>query len=72
MYQSPSSVAPGAMITVKNEDGAAHTVTDADGGAFDVNVDANKTATFTAPSKPGTYNIMCKYHPFMHGTLVVK
>lgn len=71
-YKVPKSVAPGAKITVKNEDTAAHTAT-ADGkGDFDVKLDAGGTGTFTAPTKPGTYKIKCSYHPNMSGTLVVK
>jgi plastocyanin len=39
---------------------------------FDVDVSAGGTATFTAPSKPGSYPYHCKYHGNMHATLVVK
>ncbi|MGI8612722.1 MAG: cupredoxin domain-containing protein [Nocardioidaceae bacterium] len=40
---------------------------------FDVNVTAGGgTATFTAPTKPGSYPYHCTYHSSMHGTLVVK
>ena len=70
-YKAPASVAPGTKITVKNADSQAHTVTSKDGG-FDVKVDPNGTAEFTAPTKPGTYKFVCTFHANMSGTLVVK
>ncbi|HEX5145219.1 MAG TPA: cupredoxin domain-containing protein [Mycobacterium sp.] len=71
MFGSPASVPAGATIAVKNSDPAEHSVTADSGGVFDVDVDANGKATFTAPSKPGSYPYHCSYHPMMHGTLVV-
>jgi plastocyanin len=71
-YQTPASVAPGATVTVMNMDGEAHTVTADSGGAFDTKIDPGKSATFTAPMKPGSYAFHCTYHGNMHGTLVVK
>jgi plastocyanin len=71
-YQTPASVAPGATVTVMNMDGEAHTVTADSGSAFDTKVDPGKSATFTAPMKPGTYAFHCTYHGNMHGMLVVK
>ena len=71
MFKVPATVAAGAVITVKNDDSQAHTVTSKAGG-FDVKVDANGTATFKAPSKPGKYALICIYHSNMSGTLVVK
>ena len=65
-----SSVKAGSTVTVKNNDGFGHTVSQ-DNGGFDVQVGGNSTATFTAPSKPGTYKFHCNIHPQMHGTLVV-
>ncbi len=70
-FTSPATVAPGATITVTNSDGVEHTVTADTGGAFNVEVDEKGTATFTAPSRPGTYAYHCTYHPTMHGQLVV-
>jgi plastocyanin len=67
---SQASVPAGATVTVKNDSSTQHTVTQ-DGGGFDVTIDGGKTATFTAPSKPGTYKFHCKIHSFMHGTLTV-
>ncbi|QYF91052.1 cupredoxin domain-containing protein [Arthrobacter sp. PAMC25284] len=71
-YEMPASVAPGATITVTNEDTAPHTVTAKDGGAFNAQVAAGETATFTAPEEPGEYAIICTFHPRMSGTLIVK
>lgn len=70
-YSGPSSVPAGTKVTVKNGDGEAHTVTADSGGAFDVKVDGNGTATFTAPSKAGSYAFHCTFHSNMHGTLKI-
>ena len=70
-FQTPASVSPGATVTVRNEDGTAHTVTADSGNAFDDQAPSG-TSTFTAPSRPGSYPFHCTIHPFMHGTLVVK
>ena len=56
-------------ITVVNEDGFSHTVTDRD-GAFDVELAGGNSLTFTI-DEPGTYSIYCTIHPDMAGTLVV-
>jgi plastocyanin len=71
MFDDPQSVAPGAEITVKNEDTTSHTVTSSD-GFFDVTVEGGATATFTAPSKAGQYAYVCNLHGGMTGTVVVQ
>ncbi|MCW2541503.1 MAG: copper ion binding protein [Frankiales bacterium] len=71
-YTTPTSVSPGATVTVMNMDGENHTVTADTGNAFDVKADADKTVTFKAPTKPGSYPFHCSYHSNMHGVLVVK
>lgn len=71
-YEMPASVAPGATVTLTNEDTAPHTVTAKDGGAFNAQVAAGDTVSFTAPQEPGEYAIICTYHPRMAGTLIVK
>lgn len=69
---SGGSVAPGATVTVVNEDAEVHTVTSTD-GAFDSGpVPGGSTATFTAPSEPGDYAISCNFHATMSGTLKVE
>jgi plastocyanin len=70
-YKVPASVAPGATITIKNEDSQAHTVTSKDGG-FDVKIDPKGTATMKAPDRTGSYTFVCTFHAYMTGTLVVK
>lgn len=71
-YELPASVAPGATVTVINEDTAPHTVTADNDGAFDAVAAGGETVTFTAPEEPGEYPIICTYHPQMSATLVVQ
>lgn len=71
-YELPDSVAPGATITVVNEDAAPHTVTAERDGDFDAVAAGGETVTFTAPEEPGEYPIICTYHPQMSATLVVR
>lgn len=63
-------VVVGTTVTVKNKDSTTHTVT-ADQGGFSVTVNGGSTATFTAPTAPGTYKFHCNIHPTMHGSLTV-
>jgi len=70
-YTVPISVAPGALVSVMNMDGQAHTVT-SDSGGFDDLAAAGSITTFSAPSKPGRYPFHCNFHANMHGVLVVK
>ncbi len=66
-------MAPGATVAITNMDTAAHTVTADEGSAFDAEVKGGGgTATFTAPTKPGSYPYHCTFHPGMHGVLIVK
>jgi len=59
----------GQPITIVNEDGFSHTVTDRD-GEFDVKVAGNATGTLTI-DEPGTYAIFCTIHPDMAGKITV-
>ena len=70
MYAGPGTVAPGAQVTVTNNDSEAHTVT-ADDGSFDITIPGGASATFTAPSGAGSYGYFCKFHGNMRGTLTV-
>jgi plastocyanin len=69
---SKLTVAPGAQITVQNNDAAEHTVTSNTPDVFNVEVGGRSKATFTAPSQPGSYPFHCAYHSSMHGTLTVQ
>jgi len=71
-YGDPVTVPPAAQIAIKNNDSVEHSVTSDAAGKFTVDVDGNEQGTLTAPSEPGEYAFHCKYHPSMHGTLIVK
>jgi plastocyanin len=66
----PITANPGEPITVVNKDTVSHTVTS--GSAFSVKVKGGGTASFTAPTTPGTYPLVCHAHPDLHGTLTVR
>ncbi|WP_395296638.1 cupredoxin domain-containing protein [Kitasatospora hibisci] len=66
------TVAPGAKITVTNQDSTGHTLTAID-KEFDTGLlEQGQSATITAPSAPGSYAYHCDIHPTMTGTLVVQ
>ena len=66
------TVAPGARVTVINQDPVAHTVTAKD-KSFDTGTIAiGQEGKITAPSKPGSYPYYCIFHEYMTGTLIVK
>ncbi|MGZ5390813.1 MAG: cupredoxin domain-containing protein [Mycobacterium sp.] len=71
-FGDPITVAPGAKITLKNDDSAEHSVTSQTEGKFDLHVDGGEQGTLTAPAEPGEYAFYCVYHPSMKGTLIVK
>ncbi len=71
-YSGADSVSPGAKVMVMNEDTVNHTVTAEKKSDFNVMVKAGESATFTAPTTPGTYKYTCTFHANMMGTLVVK
>jgi plastocyanin len=74
-YGDPLTVAPGTVITVTNEDTAGHDVVSDDADKFKTPVlGKGESATFTAPSEPGTYKFSCSLHPGSMsgiGTLIV-
>lgn len=71
-YGSPVTVAPGATVTVDNNDSVEHTVTSTTAGTFDTgSVTGGQSATFKAPSQDGSYSFGCTFHPSMHGKLTV-
>lgn len=71
-FNGPDKVSPGATIMVQNNDRSTHSFT-AEGGDFEeVILDGGgDTGMFTAPSEPGEYAYVCKFHPEMVDTLVV-
>ncbi len=69
------TVAKGGKVTWTNNDPVPHTVTattvPSGASRFDsgnMNPNATYTVTFTVV---GTYNYVCSYHPWMHGTVIV-
>jgi plastocyanin len=71
-FGEPITVAPGATISIVNDDSVEHSVTSRTAGKFDTEVDGGEHGTLTAPTEPGTYEFYCRYHPTMKGTLTVK
>jgi plastocyanin len=73
-FGSPLTVRPGATIKVTNMDAAAHDVASDDEGKFRTPLlNKDESATFNAPTQPGTYKFSCTVHPQMQGigTLIV-
>jgi plastocyanin len=69
------TVAKGGSVVWKNNDNVPHTVTSTSvpsgASSFDSgNMNANATYTVTF-RVTGTYNYVCSYHPWMHGTVIV-
>lgn len=65
------TVGAGTKVTFTNHDQTAHTAT-ASGSGFDTGtVKPGRSATVTL-RRPGTYPYVCQFHPFMHGTIVVR
>ncbi len=69
------TVAKGGSVVWRNNDPVPHTVTattvPTGASHFDsgnMNPNATYTVTFTVD---GTYNYVCSYHPWMHGTVIV-
>jgi len=66
------TVTPGETIKVTNKDSVVHTLS-ATGGQFNTgDIGHDKTKTFKAPMKHGTYDFICSIHQYMTGEIVVK
>lgn len=69
---TPLTATPGQTVRVLDGDDEPHTLT-AEDGSFDTgSFDKTDPGSFTAPTAPGTYKIICRIHPSMHGTLTVR
>ena len=68
-----TTVAPGAVVMVHNEDTVTHTLTDkADPKLFSTgDIAAGQSKTFKAPGQAGSYGYICTIHQYMTGTLIV-
>ena len=64
------SIPVGGSVTFTNLDQASHTATEAKGSFDSGNLDTGKSFTETF-KKAGVYNIICSYHPSMHGIVAV-
>jgi plastocyanin len=73
-FGDPVTVKPGESVKVTNEDGAAHNAVADDGSFKTEDLENGESATFTAPSKPGSYKFSCTLHSSMSGigTLIVQ
>ncbi len=63
------TIKPGTTVAWTDEDSSNHTAT---GKGFDtgsINKGQTRSITF---KKSGTYKYLCSFHPFMHGTIVVR
>ena len=70
----PLTFPPGATIKVTNADRVAHDISSDDQGRFRTPLlNQGESATFTAPTQPGTYTFSCTVHAQMQGigTLIV-
>jgi plastocyanin len=66
-FGEPLTVAPGATIKVTNMDVAAHDAVSDDGKFKTPLLQQGESATFTAPTAPGTYKFSCSVHANMTG-----
>ncbi|MCW2512207.1 MAG: plastocyanin [Mycobacterium sp.] len=71
-FGEPLVVTPGATITIVNKDAVEHSVTSKPDAGFSTDVDGGEQKTFIAPTQPGDYPFICKYHSNMKGTLTVR
>jgi plastocyanin len=69
-FSDDITVPVGTTITIRNDDGAGHTMT-ADDGAFDPGtIDGGSTVELTL-TEAGTFTFHCEIHPSMTGTITV-
>jgi plastocyanin len=63
------AVAAGTKVTWTNRDAAPHT---ASARGLETGTLTRGTSRTLILSTPGTYRYVCRFHPFMHGTIVVR
>lgn len=72
-YAPPSiTTTVGAKLTFKNSDNAEHTATADMRSAFDTGAIPRGQARTITVTRAGTFAYHCDFHPFMHGTVVVR
>ena len=71
-FSSGAVEASGQPVSVTNDDSAAHTLTFDSGEVDTGTLGLGESATFTAPTAPGTYTFFCSIHPSMQGQLEVQ
>lgn len=65
------TVAADTKVSWTNQDQAAHTAT-AEDGSFDTGTLKEGAERTIAFDEPGSYEYICEFHPFMHGTVEVE
>ena len=71
-FSGVETVADGATIEVRNEDGFQHTFTPDNSGDFQsAALEGGASATIEMPG-PGTYSYHCNIHPSMTGEITVE
>lgn len=65
-------VKAGTKVTWMNTDSTEHTARSDSGDAIKTGAITKGQSKSATLSKPGTYAYHCDFHPFMHGTIVVR
>jgi plastocyanin len=72
-HPSSLTVKVGTKVTFTNEDGVTHTTTGSGNSSNISSGDLAKGQSYTVTfTKAGTYNYICKIHPYMNGTVIVQ
>ena len=72
-YAPPSiSATVGGKLTFANADNAEHTATADTKSAFDTGAITHGRSKAITLTKAGSFPYHCDFHPFMHGTVIVK
>lgn len=68
-FGDPVTIPVGGKVTWVNEDAAPHNAVGDTFKTADLEKGESDTVTF---DKPGTYNYICTFHPYMKGTVIVE